>query len=46
MKIETPKDPKEPTGEKNEREKPNPLKEVGHHLVLFIGLFSLGILSN
>ena len=46
MTKETVKDLKEITGKTNQREKSNPLKEVGHHIVLFIGLLSLGIHSN
>ena len=45
MKKKFPENEKEACG-KNERERSNPLTEVGHHLVLFIGLLSLGIYSN
>ena len=46
MTAETVKDLKEMTGKSDQREKSNPLTEVGHHIVLFVGLLSLGIHSD
>ena len=44
MKKKAPENEKEPFGKK--REQSNPLMEIGHHFVLFIGLLSLGTYSN
>ena len=46
MAKENVKDLKETTGKSDQREKSHPLTEVGHHIILFIGLLGLGILSN
>ena len=46
MAKENVKDLKETTGKTDQREKSHPLTEVGHHIILFIGLLGLGILSN
>ena len=46
MTKENVKDLKEMTGKSDQREKSHPLTEVGHHIILFIGLLGLGVRSN
>ena len=46
MTAETVKDLKEMSGKTDQREKSHPLTEIGHHIILFIGLLGLGTHSN